>query len=281
MGATGLKLLHKQSAASRAELHSVCNADWNEIELLCEKEGDLCGIAVPAETKEEKGPRSGDNSPCRGPRPTPDINQQPRLLKFGEEASPITISIVKCPGLHYEEHMQSPQGCHMSLHPPLHMMQQTLVPSQQGSSYRNPLGEEAGEVGSKGALESFGPTFATELLADIELGGEIGSPASDGGAALAAAATGATAVIAAPCACNHSTQAPHSNFFCLYGPQQVFGEMPPLRNKAETPMFMDPHEYGALRGRRTGKVRSEQSPNCCCKKTKKAKAHLEGHLTTQ
>ncbi|OEH76069.1 hypothetical protein cyc_04754 [Cyclospora cayetanensis] len=78
--------------------------------------------------------------------------------------------------------MQSPQGCHMSLHPPLHMMQQTLVPSQQGSSYRNPLGEEAGEVGSKGALESFGPTFATELLADIELGGEIGSPASDGGA---------------------------------------------------------------------------------------------------
>lgn len=113
-------------------------------------------------------------------------------MRLGGKATPFVISIGQCPAPPYEDpQLQQPEACCAPLQPPPHVMQQLLVPSNQGSSQKNPLREEVGEVGSKGALESFSPTFATELLADIELEGEEESPA----AAAAAAAAGGNSLL--------------------------------------------------------------------------------------
>ncbi|CDJ36350.1 uncharacterized protein EMH_0014790 [Eimeria mitis] len=127
---------------------------------------------------------------------TPDPTQQQGLLGQGGGLSPFAVAVVTCPPPPYEQQQQQQQQQvegHCTLLPPSPAaMQQLQLPSQQAPSQRNLLREEAGEMGSRGALESFSPTFATELLADIELDGDTGTPTAAAAAAVAASAAAGT-----------------------------------------------------------------------------------------
>ncbi|KAL8424496.1 hypothetical protein Efla_003521 [Eimeria flavescens] len=152
--------------------------------------------------------RVGGASPCSGGAPraaTPDgLPEQQQcggdleLQKAAAEPAAFAISILTCPAppaayLQQQQQQQAAAGVYALVQTPVHMLQQLQVPSQQGSARSNPLREEVGEIGSKGALESFSPTFATELLADIELEGDDESPAAAAGGGPAAAAAAAAA----------------------------------------------------------------------------------------
>ncbi|KAL8424872.1 hypothetical protein ACSSS7_008435 [Eimeria intestinalis] len=161
-------------------------------------------------------------SPCAaGDRaPTPDgcstqhhlpLSAAAAAPAAGEPQPQVAIAILRCPSTPYDtQHQQQleqqqveqeQQGAlaYRLVQPPPHMLQQLQVPSYQNSLRSNVLREEVGEIGSKGALESFSPTFATELLADIELEGGDDSPAAPAAACAApASAPAATLCIEVP-----------------------------------------------------------------------------------
>ncbi|CDI77598.1 hypothetical protein, conserved [Eimeria praecox] len=162
-----------------------------------EREGGVGVFAASPrpETKEGKIAQAGNKRGDDNARHTPDPLQQQVVLGTGEGMSPFTVAVITCPMPPYEEDLQL-QGQYSPLPPSPAAMQQLQIPSQQAPSQRNLLREEAGEIGSKGALDSFSPTFATELLADIELDGDTGTPTAAAAAAVAAsAAAGANSLL--------------------------------------------------------------------------------------
>ncbi|CDJ65216.1 hypothetical protein, conserved [Eimeria necatrix] len=154
-------------------------------------------------------PREAAASPAAGSCPydssrrTPDATQQQGILGYGEAVPSFAVSLVNCPLPLYDQDLlhhvhgqqlqlqphplQQIEGFYSPLPPSPREMHQLQIPSQQAASQRSCLRQEEGEVASKGALDSFSPTFATELLADIELDEETGSPAAAADAAAAAA----------------------------------------------------------------------------------------------
>ncbi|KAL8447277.1 hypothetical protein Emed_004488 [Eimeria media] len=169
---------------------------------------------LPGKQKETGSPCTGEVSPCAAAAraPTPDGCRQQQLLSAptaaavaGEPAQPqVAIAILRCPTPSYDPHHQQQQqqqqqqqgaAVYGLVPPPPHMLQQLQVPSNQESLRSNLLREEVGEIGSKGALESFSPTFATELLADIELEGGDDSPPAAAAAAAAAPASAPAATL--------------------------------------------------------------------------------------
>lgn len=156
---------------------------------------------VHAETFEVYRAQNVNEMAFGDPQQNQDSAHQQGMLRAGDRMSPFAVAVITCPAPPYEmQHLQQPvqqqhvHGQHSPLPPSPKPMQQLQIPSQQAPSQRNLLREEAGEMGSKGALESFSPTFATELLADIELDGEAGTPTAAAAAAVAASAAGASSL---------------------------------------------------------------------------------------